>query len=105
MSISAAGPKSIRNVRPATPVVGHRRVITDGGGPDPPFGLLHRPMATRKKPIDPADSPRLVLEGRVVTMGDSFQVFARGRVYTTTAISSRCRTPKHPHRPASAAPP
>ena len=39
-------------------------------------------MATRKKPFDPADSPKLVLEGRVVTMNASFKVIARGRVYT-----------------------
>ncbi|MDM0001686.1 amidohydrolase family protein [Variovorax sp. J22P240] len=38
-------------------------------------------MAT-KKPIDPADSPKLVLQGRVVTMNGSFKVIADGRVYT-----------------------
>jgi len=38
-------------------------------------------MATRK-PIDPADSPRLVLEGRVVTMSGNAKVIANGRVYT-----------------------
>jgi 5-methylthioadenosine/S-adenosylhomocysteine deaminase len=39
-------------------------------------------MATTKKPIDPAASPKLVLEGRVVTMDGSFRVIARGRVFT-----------------------
>jgi 5-methylthioadenosine/S-adenosylhomocysteine deaminase len=39
-------------------------------------------MATRKKPFDPADSPKLVLEGRIVTMTGNFKVLARGRVYT-----------------------
>lgn len=39
-------------------------------------------MATRKKPFDPAESPKLALEGRVVTMNASFKVIARGRVYT-----------------------
>ena len=38
-------------------------------------------MAT-KKPIDPADSPRVVLEGRVVTMNGNAKVIANGRVYT-----------------------
>lgn len=38
-------------------------------------------MATRK-PIDPAESPKLVLEGRVVTMDGAFRVIAHGRVYT-----------------------
>jgi 5-methylthioadenosine/S-adenosylhomocysteine deaminase len=38
-------------------------------------------MATRK-PIDPADSPRIVLEGRVVTMNGNAKVIANGRVYT-----------------------
>ncbi|SDE61236.1 Cytosine/adenosine deaminase [Variovorax sp. CF079] len=38
-------------------------------------------MAT-KKPIDPADSPRVVLEGRVVTMNGNAEVIANGRVYT-----------------------
>ncbi|NDZ17090.1 amidohydrolase [Variovorax sp. WS11] len=38
-------------------------------------------MATRK-PIDPADSPKLVLQGRVVTMNGAFKVIADGRVYT-----------------------
>lgn len=38
-------------------------------------------MAT-KKPIDPADSPKLVLQGRVVTMNGNFKVIADGRVYT-----------------------
>ncbi|MDM0039389.1 amidohydrolase family protein [Variovorax sp. J22G21] len=38
-------------------------------------------MATRK-PIDPADSPRVVLEGRVVTMNGNAKVIANGRVYT-----------------------
>lgn len=38
-------------------------------------------MAT-KKPIDPADSPRVVLQGRVVTMNGSAKVIEDGRVYT-----------------------
>jgi len=38
-------------------------------------------MATRK-PIDPSDSPKLVLQGRVVTMNGASKVIADGRVYT-----------------------
>ena len=39
-------------------------------------------MATRTRPpIDPATSPRQVLEGRVVTMNTRFKVLARGRLY------------------------
>lgn len=38
-------------------------------------------MAT-KKPFDPAVSPRIALEGRVVTMDAAFRVIQRGRVFT-----------------------
>jgi 5-methylthioadenosine/S-adenosylhomocysteine deaminase len=39
-------------------------------------------MATRKKPFDPADSPKLALEGRIVTMNGAFKLIAHGRIYT-----------------------
>jgi 5-methylthioadenosine/S-adenosylhomocysteine deaminase len=38
-------------------------------------------MATKKTPIDPASSPKVVLAGRMVTMDDRANVIARGRVY------------------------
>jgi 5-methylthioadenosine/S-adenosylhomocysteine deaminase len=38
-------------------------------------------MATRRTPIDPAASPKLILAGRVVTMDDRFSVIERGHVY------------------------
>lgn len=38
-------------------------------------------MAT-KKPFDPAASPRVALEGRIVTMDVGFKVLDRGRVFT-----------------------
>lgn len=38
-------------------------------------------MAT-KKPFDPAVSPKLALEGRIVTMDAGFKVIDRGRIYT-----------------------
>jgi 5-methylthioadenosine/S-adenosylhomocysteine deaminase len=38
-------------------------------------------MATKKTPIDPAASPKVVLAGRIVTMDDRASVIARGRVY------------------------
>src|SRR5689334_15550563 len=37
-------------------------------------------MAT-KEPIDPANSPKVVLEGRVITMDGSFRMLERGRVF------------------------
>jgi cytosine/adenosine deaminase-related metal-dependent hydrolase len=39
-------------------------------------------MAVRQKPFDPLLSPKLVLEGRIVTMDGAFRVMPRGRVYT-----------------------
>ena len=38
-------------------------------------------MAT-KKPLDPANSPKVVLEGRIVTMDAASRVIQRGRVFT-----------------------
>jgi len=38
-------------------------------------------MAT-KKPVDPASSPRVALEGRIVTMDSASRVIERGRIYT-----------------------
>ena len=38
-------------------------------------------MAT-KEPFDPADSPKVALEGRIVTMDTGFKVIDRGRVFT-----------------------
>lgn len=38
-------------------------------------------MAT-KKPFDPADSPKIALQGRIVTMDAGFRVLDRGRVFS-----------------------
>lgn len=49
-------------------------------------------------PIDPLESPRYALEGRVVTMNADFDVIRRGRVYVVAGRIVACR-------PAEAPPP
>ena len=41
---------------------------------------------TAKKPIDPANSPKVALEGRIVTMDGSARVIERGRVFTQDGV-------------------
>ena len=50
-------------------------------------------------PIDPLESPRYALEGRVVTMNEQFDVMPAARVYVDAA---RIVAVQPPHAPAPA---
>lgn len=46
--------------------------------------------------IDPLDGPRLVLEGRIVTMNNTFEVIGRGRIYIDKSVIQAVRAAEAP---------